>query len=73
MGALSIKGMDPLPLFLTAEYSLGEEGRTKRLPFMFQDAQVVFYANESELLGRCRRFLFPYRRRILNYEFTKPG
>jgi hypothetical protein len=64
-------GMKPRPVFLTAQSPPDEKGRTARLPFMFRDSQITWYASEAELLGHCRRLLQPYRRRVMNYEFTK--
>lgn len=70
--ARSLAGKKPLPVFLTAESSPDERNRTARLPFMFRDSQITWYSSEAELFGHCRRLLLPYRRRIMNYEFTKP-
>lgn len=67
-----LAGKKPLPVFLTAQCAPDEKGRTARLPFMFRDSQITWYCTEAELLGHCRRLLLPYRRRIMNYEFTKP-
>jgi hypothetical protein len=75
MGASNARllaGKKPLPVFLIAQSAPEEKGRTARLPFMFRDSQITWYASEAELLGHCRRLLLPYRRRIMNYEFTKP-
>ena len=36
--------------------------------FMFQDEQVFYFKDAPELLGRIHRLVYPYRRRILNYE-----
>lgn len=75
LGASSARllvGKKALPVFLIAQSSPEEKGRTARLPFMFRDSQITWYSNEAELLGHCRRLLQPYRRRIMNYEFTKP-
>ena len=65
VGAFHAKGKKPLPLFLTAQCSPDEKGRTARLPFMFRDSQITWYSSEAELLGHCRRLLLPYRRRIM--------
>ena len=40
----------------------------RRPPFMFRDLQVFHYADDAELLAVVHRVLYPYRRRILNYE-----
>jgi hypothetical protein len=42
----------------------------KRPPFMFRDLKVFHYADDMELLAVVHRILHPYRRRILNYEFS---
>jgi hypothetical protein len=42
----------------------------KRPPFMFRDLQVFHYSDDMELLAVVHRLLYPYRRRILNYEFV---
>jgi hypothetical protein len=67
-----LAGKKQLPVFLTVQCSPDEKRRTARLPFMFRDSQITWYSSEAELLGHCRRFLLPYRRRIMNYEFAKP-
>lgn len=67
-----LAGRKALPVFLTAQSAPEERGRTARLPFMFKDSQITWYSSGAELLGHCRRLLLPYRRRIMNYEFTKP-
>ena len=71
VGALTARGNKPLPVFLTAQCSPDEKGRTAKLPFMFRDSQITWYSTEAELFGHCRRLLLPYRRRIMNYEFMK--
>jgi hypothetical protein len=60
-----------VPVFLTAQFPPGETGRTAHLPFMLQDAQITWYSNTADLFGHCRRLLLPFRRRIMNYEFTR--
>jgi hypothetical protein len=40
----------------------------RRPPFMFRDLQVFAYGDDVELLGVVHRVLYPYRRRIINYE-----
>jgi len=67
-----LRGGRSLPVFLAAQYAPDEQGRTARLPFMFQDAQITWYSAEVELMAHCRRLLLPYRRRIMNYEFARP-
>jgi len=71
LGAHTIIGKKPLPVFLTAQFVHGEQKRTEKLPFMFTDDQITYYTSEAELLANIRRLLQPYRRRIMNYEFTK--
>jgi hypothetical protein len=73
LGSFAARGVAPSQsqVFLTAQYSPGEKDRTARLPFMFQDAQITWYESEVELLAHCRRLLLPYRRRIMNFEFSK--
>jgi hypothetical protein len=66
-------GKPPLPIFLLAYAPAGEVGRTERLPFLFRDSQITWYASDAEMLAHCRRLLQPYRRRILNFELTKTG
>jgi hypothetical protein len=66
-----LAGKRPMPVFLTAECAPNEKGRTARLPFMFRDSQITWYSSEVELMGHFRRILFPHRRRVMNYEFTK--
>lgn len=39
--------------------------------FMFRDQQVEYYSDDAELLGKVHRIVYPYRRRVLNYEFPK--
>ena len=40
----------------------------RRAPFMFRDSQLFRYQDESELIGLIHSLVYPYRRRILNYE-----
>lgn len=40
----------------------------RRPPFMFRDLQVFHYGDDATLLAVAHRVLFPYRRRIINYE-----
>lgn len=40
-------------------------------PFMFRDQQIFYYDNDKELIGKIYRLIYPYRRRILNYELQK--
>jgi hypothetical protein len=35
---------------------------------MFRDQEVLFYEDDAELVGRVHQIVFPYRRRVLNYE-----
>jgi hypothetical protein len=62
---------ESLKVFLTCQAPPDEKNKTVRLPFMFRDDQVTWYANEAELLGHIRRLLQPYRKRIMNYEFAR--
>ena len=50
-------------------YHLIAKTPRKRPPFMFRDQQVWFYKDDVELLGLIHKILFPYRRRVMNYEF----
>ena len=43
-------------------------GPPRRPPFMFRDLQVWHYDNDVEFLGLMHRILYPYRRRVLDYE-----
>jgi hypothetical protein len=43
-------------------------GPRRKPPFMFRDQQVEYYSDDVELLGTLHRIIYPYRRRILNYE-----
>jgi hypothetical protein len=70
--ARALAGKTPSPVFLTVHCAPDEKGRTARLPFMFRDSQITWYSTEAELLGHIRRILLPFRRRVMNYEFTKP-
>ena len=51
-----------IPLHLIAR------GPRHRPPFMFRDQQVWYYEGDTELLGKIHTILYPYRRRIINYE-----
>ena len=42
------------------------EGKTKALPFMLRNCQVLFYEDDVELLGKLHRALTPFRRRLIN-------
>ena len=52
-------------------YHLIAKNPRKSPPFMFRDQQVWFYDNEVELLGVIHKILFPYRRRVMNYELSE--
>lgn len=52
-------------------YHLVAQEPRRRPPFMFRDQQVWHYNNDVELLGKIHRIVFPYRRRILNWELPK--
>ena len=41
-----------------------------RPPFMFRDQQVWHYADDVELLGIIHKIVYPYRRRVLNWELS---
>lgn len=43
-------------------------GRPHFPPFMFADRQVSYYLNDVELIGRVHKILYPYRRRVINFE-----
>jgi hypothetical protein len=40
----------------------------RRPPFMFRDVQVDHYENDAQLLGIMHKLVYPYRRRVLNFE-----
>jgi hypothetical protein len=40
----------------------------RRPPFMFRHQQVWHYADDVDLLGKIHRIVYPYRRRVLNWE-----
>jgi len=42
----------------------------RRPPFMFRDQQVWHYADDVDLLGKIHRIVYPYRRRVLNWELS---
>lgn len=71
--ARTARGDAPIPIFLLAHAPLDETQRTARLPFMFRDSQVTWYSTEAEMIAHCRRILYPFRRRIMNYEFAREG
>jgi len=52
-------------------YHLIAKKPRKSPPFMFRDQQVWFYDDEVELLGVIHKILFPYRRRVMNYELSE--
>ncbi|WP_247237709.1 toll/interleukin-1 receptor domain-containing protein [Telluribacter sp. SYSU D00476] len=37
-------------------------------PFMFRHQQIWHYENDAELIGSIHNIIYPYRRRIINYE-----
>ena len=43
----------------------------QRPPFMFRDQQVWHYADDVDLLGKVHRIVYPYRRRVLNWELPR--
>ncbi|WP_321421364.1 toll/interleukin-1 receptor domain-containing protein [uncultured Methanobacterium sp.] len=49
-------------------YYLIAKGEPRSPPFMFRDQQVWYYKDDVELIGYIHRLVYPYRRRILNYE-----
>lgn len=46
------------------------EGKTKALPFMFRNCQVLFYEDDVELIGKLHRALTPFRRRLIGTQGT---
>ena len=42
------------------------EGKTKVLPFMLRNCQVLYYEDDVELLGKLHRALTPFRRRLVD-------
>jgi hypothetical protein len=42
----------------------------RKPPFMFRDQQVWYYEDDAQLLGIVHKLVFPYRRRVLNWELT---
>ena len=36
--------------------------------FMFRDQQVEYYSDDAELLGTINRIIYPYRRRVIDYD-----
>ncbi len=53
----------------TRFHLLASEPR-QRPPFMFRDQQVWHYADKADLLGKVHRIVYPYRRRVLNWELS---
>lgn len=45
-------------------------GPRRDTTFMFSDKEVLYYADESELLGIIHKIAYRYRRRVLNYELS---
>lgn len=43
-------------------------GKRHRPPFMLRDEQIFYYENDAEMLGRIYMLIYPFRRRVLNYE-----
>ncbi len=43
----------------------------QRPPFMFRDQQVWHYADDVDLLGKIHSIVYPYRRRVLNWELSR--
>jgi hypothetical protein len=43
----------------------------RKPPFMFRDQQVWYYSDDISMLGTVHRIVYPYRRRILNYELPR--
>jgi len=38
--------------------------------FLFRDQQIWYYSSDIEILGKIHAIVFPYRRRIINYELS---
>ena len=51
--------------------NLMAQGPRRSPPFMFRNKEVEFYNNDVELLGKVHNIIYPYRRRILNFELKK--
>lgn len=43
----------------------------QRPSLTFRDQQVWYYEGDIELLGKIHTIVYPYRRRILNYELSE--
>lgn len=41
-------------------------GKTETLPFMLRNCQIIYYADEVELVGKLYRALASFRRRLMN-------
>jgi len=55
-------------------YLIAQEPRSSdKIPFMFRDRQVWFYADEVAILGRIRRIVRPYRRRVIEFGSQVPS
>ena len=52
------------------ELHLIAEETENRKPFMF-NTEVEFYEDDATMIGNIHRIVYPYRRRILNYELPK--
>ncbi len=51
-----------VPLYLLAR------GPRHRPPYMLDDCQIWPYSDNIDLLGTVHKVIYPYRRRIINYE-----
>jgi hypothetical protein len=46
------------------------QGARRDPPFMLDNNQLLFYKNDLELLGKIHKIVYPYRRKIINYELA---
>jgi TIR domain-containing protein/CHAT domain-containing protein len=46
-------------------------GPPHKIPFMFSGKQILYYKEDLELMGLAHSIGYGYRRRVLNYEFSK--
>jgi hypothetical protein len=50
------------------DYYLMTRDAQRRPPFMFRDGQLFNYKNDAEMIGLIHSLVYPFRRRVLNYE-----
>jgi len=43
----------------------------RRPPFMFRDQQVWYYKDDIDLIGLTFKLIYPYRRRVINFELPE--